>query len=46
MKAIEKRLNDLENEVAVLKNKDSIRTLLSNYAVAVDGKDRASLSAR
>jgi len=43
MRAIEKRLADLEKEVSALKDKDSIRTLLSQYAVAVDGKDRVSL---
>ena len=43
MKAVEERLLELETEIRALKDKDSIRTLLSEYAVAVDEKNRPSL---
>ena len=40
---LEERISRLENKVESLENKDAIRSLLSSYAVAVDGKDRLLL---
>jgi len=44
MEMIEERIIQLEKKVGLLESKDALRTLLSNYAVAVDGKDRSLLS--
>ena len=40
---LEERISRLENKIESLENKDGIRSLLSSYAVAVDGKDRLLL---
>ncbi len=44
MEMIEERLNQLEIRVDELESKEAIRALLSDYAVAVDGKDRVLLA--